>query len=193
VRASADTFRLEKDAEIWLAAAVEGVLREALRKVGDRATRNKTSRGRPYVRNRVLEENLDWLGQEPDFDQLVQALRQPSAAGPTTGQLQVPAESTSLSSGSDSSTTKEVARDDRTRRTSPAKWQYEDNGWKDYDAEASEEVEKCYQTYLSCPGQFDVRSVKSGTWHYQVDFPQMIQTNIRHENHTRRAIRRISI
>ena len=73
------------------------------------------------------------------------------------------------------------------------KWQYDDNGFHDYDKDASKEVEAAYQDYLKSPGCWDVRSVKSGKWEYQVDFPNMNQTNIQHEKHTQRSIRRVNI
>lgn len=73
------------------------------------------------------------------------------------------------------------------------KWQYDDNGFHDYDKEASKEVEAAYQDYLKSPGCWDVRAVKSGKWEYQVDFPNMKQTNIQHEKHTQRSIRRVNI
>jgi hypothetical protein len=57
-------------------------------------------------------------------------------------------------------------------------WQYWDNGWYNYDKEASNLVEATYQEYLKNPGITDVRAVKSGEWTYQVDFRQMLQTNI---------------
>ena len=74
-----------------------------------------------------------------------------------------------------------------------AKWEYFDNGWHPYDQEASDLVEQAYQEYIANPGMYDVRAVKSGTWHYQVDFPNNKQTNIEHQNHTQRDIRRVSI
>lgn len=72
-------------------------------------------------------------------------------------------------------------------------WQYVDNSGKfdDYDPSASDAVEECYQGYLKNPHMMDVRAVRSGDWQYQVDFLQMKQTNINHENHRVRTIRRI--
>jgi len=71
-------------------------------------------------------------------------------------------------------------------------WQYKDGGWHNYAAEASKLVEQEYQEYNKNPGHSDLRSVKSGDWHYLVDFVNMKQTNIDHDNHTRRDIRRIA-
>jgi len=58
---------------------------------------------------------------------------------------------------------------------------------------ASDVVEATYQEYLKNPGITDVRAIKSGQWNYMVDFRQMQQQNIQHENHTVRKIRRKQI
>ncbi len=75
----------------------------------------------------------------------------------------------------------------------PHKWQYEERPtvFYDYDSKASALVEGAYKEYVSAPSQWDVRSIHSGEWCYQVDFPNMIQTNIQHENHNVRVIRRV--
>jgi len=70
-------------------------------------------------------------------------------------------------------------------------WQYQHNGWQNYDPEASDLVEVQYQEWLGNNQMFDVRSVKSGTWEYNVDFRRMVQTNIQHASHTERKIRRL--
>lgn len=70
-------------------------------------------------------------------------------------------------------------------------WEYYDNGWFPYDKEASKIVEQAYQSWVKNPGDFDVRSVKSGRFHYMVDFRQMKQQNVEHENRTIRDIRRV--
>lgn len=80
-----------------------------------------------------------------------------------------------------------------TNQQSSHKWQYFDNGWFDYHTEASKLVEEAYQDYIAHPGMWDVRAVKSGRWQYQVDFPNMKQTNIEHDDHTQRDIRRIAV
>jgi len=69
-------------------------------------------------------------------------------------------------------------------------WQYFDGGWCNYDFNASEAVDQVYDQWKKNPGDFDVRSVRSGQYHYMVDFRQMTQTNVDHENHTTRKIRR---
>jgi len=58
---------------------------------------------------------------------------------------------------------------------------------------ASNEVERIYQGYLANRGDTDVRAVKSGQWEYMVDFLALKQTNLQHESHTVRDIRRIPI
>jgi len=70
-------------------------------------------------------------------------------------------------------------------------WQYHHGAWKNYDTEASDTVEDVYQGYLANRGDTDVRAVKSGQWEYQVDFMAMKQTNIQHDSHTVRNIRRV--
>jgi len=73
-------------------------------------------------------------------------------------------------------------------------WQYDEKGtWKNYETEASNVVEEVYQKYLANRGDTDVRAVKSGQWEYMVDFMAMKQTNIQHENHTVRNIRRVKL
>jgi len=73
-------------------------------------------------------------------------------------------------------------------------WQYQEGStWKPYDHNASDLVEKAYQDYLKNPGMCDVRAVKSGQWQYQVDFLNNKQTNIQHESHTVRSIRRVPL
>jgi hypothetical protein len=66
-----------------------------------------------------------------------------------------------------------------------------DNGWKHYDQAASDAVELAYQDYMKSPQNYDVRAIKSGRWMYQVDFARMEQTNIEHESHTVRKLRRV--
>lgn len=75
------------------------------------------------------------------------------------------------------------------KKTGPF-WEYLDGSYRPYDEEASKVVEQVYQQWLINPGDFDVRSVKSGHFAYMVDFRQMTQMNIEHENHTVRKIRR---
>jgi len=69
-------------------------------------------------------------------------------------------------------------------------WQYFHGTWQNYDPEGSDLVETQYQEWLNNNQMFDVRSVKSGTWEYNVDFRKMVQINIQHASHTERKIRR---
>lgn len=69
-------------------------------------------------------------------------------------------------------------------------WQYHHGTWQNYDSEASAIVEEQYQDWLKNNQMFDVRSVKSGVWEYNVDFRNMQQQNIQHSSHTKRNIRR---
>jgi len=70
-------------------------------------------------------------------------------------------------------------------------WEYKQNDtWFPYAPEGSAIVEAAYRDYLNDPNKIDVRAVKSGMWTYQVDFTNMTQTNIQHQNHTVRDIRR---
>jgi WWE domain len=48
-----------------------------------------------------------------------------------------------------------------------------------------------YLSYLENRGDTDVRAVKSGQWEYMVDFAAMKQTNLQHQAHTVRDIRRV--
>ena len=80
----------------------------------------------------------------------------------------------------------------------PATWQYFDKdknmnpeGWYDYDTEASDIVEDHWQQYIQNRAMNDVRSVKSGEWEYMVDFMNWKQTNVQHQNHKVRNIRRL--
>ena len=72
-------------------------------------------------------------------------------------------------------------------------WQYNHGTWKNYDSKASDIIEEIYQNYLSNRGDSDVRAVRSGEWEYMVDFAALKQTNIQHENHTVREVRRVPV
>lgn len=71
------------------------------------------------------------------------------------------------------------------------RWEFVDDkgGWSRYNGEASKLVEMEYQAWQQQPSVF-VRSVRSGDWHYSVNFTKMEQTNINHPNHRVRKIRR---
>lgn len=63
-------------------------------------------------------------------------------------------------------------------------------GWYDYFKEAAEIVEGAHAEFVANPERnFNVRSVQSGTFCYQVDFSEMKQTNVTHPNRTQRQIR----
>lgn len=94
------------------------------------------------------------------------------------------------------------SKEQKYKKRHPAIWQFYDinnfnaklkrsDGWYDYDAEASDLVDDEWQRYIINRGMNDVRSVKSGQWEYLVDFVNWKQTNILHQNHTVRQIRRI--
>lgn len=75
-------------------------------------------------------------------------------------------------------------------------WQFRENDglYYNFDKSASEQVEDAYQKFVSNPKQVDVVSAKSGTHgSYMIDFRQFTQTNITHENHKIRDVRRHQI
>lgn len=74
------------------------------------------------------------------------------------------------------------------------RWEFADDGggWSPYDLEASKLVEMEYQSWLQQPEVF-VRSVQSGYFHYSVNFNKMEQTNIKHQAHRVRKIRRVAL
>lgn len=71
-------------------------------------------------------------------------------------------------------------------------WQYEHDGWKNYEKAASDVVEAAFVEWQKNP-YTDVRAIKSGEWEYMVDFTNMRQRNIQHESHTERNIRRAMV
>lgn len=74
-------------------------------------------------------------------------------------------------------------------------WQYKGNDglYHNFEQTASDQLEAAYQAFLTDPTQVDVRSVKSRKWNYMVDFREFTQTNIDHENHAIRDVRRWKI
>jgi len=68
-------------------------------------------------------------------------------------------------------------------------WQFDDQGFYNYDVDASKEVEKQYKEWKEW--NIDVRSVKSGKFHYMVNFRTMKQTNIDHDSQTQRDVKRV--
>jgi len=81
-------------------------------------------------------------------------------------------------------------------------WQYFDDNknttnisndnWYDYDLQANKIVEEEWQRYIKNRAMNDVRAVKSGQFEYFVDFIGWKQTNIVHQDHKVRNIRRIA-
>jgi predicted DNA-binding WGR domain protein len=81
-----------------------------------------------------------------------------------------------------------------------AEWQYwvddgvcgKADGWYDYDAAGSIQVEQLYHEYTSNP-RYSQRHIDSGIFTYNVDLANMTQTNTKHSNHTTRRIRRCPV
>jgi histone H2A len=106
-----------------------------------------------------------------------------------------PKKKKSTPSSSNSNNESSLGSESSNAPTSPSDnqlhWQYFDGVWKSYAKEADRVVEEAYQDYLKNPGCYDVRAIKSGQWMYQVDFVNLKQTNIQHESHKVRDIRRV--
>jgi len=84
-----------------------------------------------------------------------------------------------------------VKKKKKKKKTPKRIWQFNDQGFYNYDLDASKEVEKQYKKWKKdTTTNIDVRSVKSGKFHYMVNFRTMKQTNIDHDKHTQRDIRR---
>lgn len=82
---------------------------------------------------------------------------------------------------------------DAGRRDTGQKWQFVENDktWRDYKPDASAVVEQHYEEWEAGTGEDVTRKVKSGDWHYTVDFTKMQQQNADHHAHTKRRIRRV--
>jgi len=76
-------------------------------------------------------------------------------------------------------------------------WQFDSkHGWFDFDSSASEEVDSKFLQRSKNPNfENEKVVVKSGSdeWKYLIDFNNMTQTNMDHQNHRTRNIRRVSI
>jgi hypothetical protein len=187
----AGRWRLEKNVDLILAATAESVVRAALTELGVLAASNVTRRGQARKRKLITEQNMEALPRKNgDFAQLVKNLSPSGPQVPPPNPAEAISSSSSINPPALATVESVPPPDEPSPLTRRAVWQYEDAGWHDYDLAASDEVERCYQTYTRHPGMFDVRSIKSGHWAYCVDFPNMFQVNIQHENHTRRNIRR---
>jgi len=82
---------------------------------------------------------------------------------------------------------------DHGRRGTGHKWQFVENDktWRDYKPDASAVVEQHHDEWAAGTGEDVTRAVKSGDWHYTVDFTKMEQQNADHHAHTKRRIRRV--
>lgn len=82
---------------------------------------------------------------------------------------------------------------DHGRRGTGQKWQFVENDktWRDYSTDASAVVEQHFEEWEAGTGEALTRKVKSGDWHYTVDFSKMEQQNADHHAHTKRRIRRV--
>ena len=86
----------------------------------------------------------------------------------------------------------------KARGYTEGKWQYwvddcvdgKSTNWYDYTADGNYNVEELYQFHLQNKKCHN-RIVASGAWTYDVDLINMTQTNVTHQNHTSRKIRRI--
>ncbi|GMH37477.1 hypothetical protein BSKO_05350 [Bryopsis sp. KO-2023] len=80
-----------------------------------------------------------------------------------------------------------------------ASWQYyvddfvdgKEEGWYDYDDNGAHVVEELYHEW-TWNSQLSQRCVQSGVWEYSVDLSRMTQTNVKHNSHKIRHIRRKS-
>jgi len=122
--------------------------------------------------------------------------KSPRKESSTPKKKKSPTSSSSSSTNNSNNTETSSNTDSSTNPTSPNSnsqlhWQYFDGGWKSYSKEADRVVEEAYQDYVKNPGCYDVRAIRSGQWMYQVDFVNMKQTNIQHEAHKVRDIRRV--
>jgi hypothetical protein len=75
-------------------------------------------------------------------------------------------------------------------------WQYDSrHGWFDFDLDASQQIEDVWRAHEREPNnhQYHQATVKSGGdgWRYTVNFDQMTETNLDHERHRVRNIRRV--
>lgn len=81
----------------------------------------------------------------------------------------------------------------------PGKWQYflhnkvdgKKIAWYDYEDKAGEDMEKYWATHMSNAGRgLEVRFVRSAYWRYEINFTDMVQTNVK--TGMRRVIRRLA-
>lgn len=111
---------------------------------------------------------------------------------PSAGDLKKIGSSGSLKRGASGVRLLEVGVD-HGRRGTGHKWQFVENDktWRDYKSDASAVVEQHHDEWAAGTGEDLTRKVKSGDWHYTVDFSKMEQQNADHTAHTKRRIRRV--
>jgi len=206
---STDTApRVASAAPVFLAAVLEYLSAEILELSGNAARDHKKMRINPRHLQLAIrsDEELNTLlnnvivpegGVLPAINMAL--IKKPSSQpGSKPAKTPTPASPSKRKSpaSSSSSSAPSAKRAKKTAAASKSEagptWQFFDNGWHAYSAEANRLVEEAYQGYLSNPGLCDVRAVKSGQWHYQVDFLNFKQTNVDHNNHTVRNIRRLA-
>ena len=75
-----------------------------------------------------------------------------------------------------------------------ASWEYEDNtGWMSYGDSQQAVLESFYQVFLRNKNLTTACKVRIQTdaWAYEVDFEDMVQTNLDHQGHRSRPVRRL--
>eukprot|EP01102_Stenamoeba_stenopodia_P003384 TRINITY_DN1336_c0_g1_i1.p1 TRINITY_DN1336_c0_g1~~TRINITY_DN1336_c0_g1_i1.p1 ORF type:complete len:238 (-),score=59.63 TRINITY_DN1336_c0_g1_i1:237-950(-) len=203
LRAGDYASRYAQGAPVFLAAVLEYLTAEILELSGNAAHDTKKTRINPrhiQLATRNDEELAKLLqhcivregGVLPNIHASLINTKKPHSGGAHTASATVekPTPKKKKTTGAAAASPKKKAAPSR-KSLSEYVWQYEDRGWHNYDDEASDVVEKAYQDYLLNPGACDVRAVKSGQFHYQVDFVNNKQTNVDHNNHTNRNIRRV--
>lgn len=175
--------RVYREATVLAAATVESALRQLLDKAVQEFDKDNENRKKKLIRRTISPIHVQRAQQDADFVELARRLSQ--------DQLSQDDDEDDSDKDSDSDEPPEGQKKNKESLPS-GQWQYFDRGWYDYDADASRLIDVEYAQYLESPSNWDCRSVKSGQFSYLVDFPNMRQTNIVHENHTQRNIRRLA-
>ena len=85
------------------------------------------------------------------------------------------------------------------RKKEPWKWSYhvgvavndKQPGWHDFDQKAATVVEAAYVKWLNNPGGAASQlTLTVGKYNYKIDLAELTQTNLTHDNHTVRKLRR---
>jgi hypothetical protein len=83
---------------------------------------------------------------------------------------------------------------DTSARATDTSWEYEDNtGWTSYGDSQQAVLESFYQVFLrdkSLTTACKVR-IQTDAWAYEVNFEDMVQTNLDHPGHRSRPVRRL--